>query len=284
MIAFPHGRFRLGLAVTLLSIAFGGLAQAAAPDAPQVLMQLDPPAQLPAGPQLAKRFLPIMTLSGRLSRTARLEGAVDPPVVNGVGQKLKRPLAAGQILMAAPNQPSTWCAPIRKGMMFAVAPCLTDADQDGRFESATTVTFVADSARDFAITEDQGVMGVTYEKVEPLAEPVSYSLADPGDGAPAKVRLSWQIVNPPIGRRVPKQPTLALRFEAGDKQSAVAVFSKTGLFLLTETGEGEVHFGGLTLRFLGFDERKNLRYEVVAAEPVAMPFGYLGLQTIYVAV
>jgi hypothetical protein len=210
--------------------------------------------------QTAKRGKPLMIVDIRTERAARLEGAVNVNAVNAVGSKLKYAFPAGQVLMGSANRPGVYCAPVKNGLIFATAPCLTDADNDGRFEGAISATFTSGRAQDLAISAKGSLYGVDFASPAPLAAPAAYQTVDYLQGAPAKARLMWRAS---WDRKDPaKPPVVSFWLDASDAETGTqAITPAVNVTLGGGPAEADVY--GVRVQLQEVDRKAGLSYRIV---------------------
>ena len=233
---------------------------------------MDPNGPVAAMPAVAKKWSTLLTLSVRGERAVRLEADLDATATNWLGAKLKRPMLKGQVLVAAADRRGVFCAPVKEGMLYAVSPCLTDADGDGRFEALGTAAFNSGSVDGLVVTDKGAVLGVRFSETTPLGAPVAYTPVAYGEGAAGEARLKWSS----SFRRDQTGPGVIVKLwlEASDSSSGTGVLSRTVEARLPE-GSGLVEIEGIQVRVLGFEPNGAMRYQiegVTPARPVTLAF------------
>ena len=233
---------------------------------------MDPNGPVAAAPTVAKTSSTLLTLAVRGERAVRLEADLDATATNWLGAKLKRPMLKGQVLVAAADRRGVFCAPVKEGMLYAVSPCLTDADGDGRFEALGTAAFNSGSVDGLVVTDRAAVLGVRFSETTPLITPVAYTPVAYSDGAAAEARLRWSSSyrKDQAGSGV----VVKLWLEASDASSGTGVLSRTVEARLPE-GSGLVEVEGVKVRVLGFEANGAMRFQiegVTPARPVTLAF------------
>ncbi len=245
---------------------------AARPAPTAAIFRLDPAGALSSGHQTARKGSSLLTLAVRSEAAVRLEAPVDARAANWLGGKLKRPLIAGQVLMAAAGQQGTYCAPVKDGALYAVGPCLIDGDGDGRFEAAATAEFNSGSVQGLMVTDRGDLLGVNFVARTALSTPVAYSSVPYQQGSAANARLMWRTAP---DRGVPGAAVpIIFWLEASDGDSGTRVLSPAAQTTLQD-GVGTGRLGGVTVRVLGLEQNGALRYQIEAVTPgFRLPFGF----------
>ena len=259
----------VGIAIGMLAFASTASAQAPVTTTGFVMDSAAPP---PAEPAVAKKRATLLTLSVRGERAVRLDADLDATATNWMGATLKRPMVRGQVLVAAADRQGVYCAPVKEGAWYAVSPCLTDADGDGRFEAMGTAAFNSARVDGLVVTDKAAVLGVQFSQTTPLAAPVPYTAVAYSEGAAAGARLKWSS----SFKRDQAGPGVIVKLwlEASDSSSGTGVLSRTVEARLTE-GTGLVEVEGIRVRVLGFEPTGAMRYqieEVPSARPVTFAF------------
>ncbi|HYE44717.1 MAG TPA: hypothetical protein VEA44_02985 [Caulobacter sp.] len=284
----PSARLRpAALAIALTLTAAAAAAQSPPPPSRAAggVFRMDIPAGLPTGPQVARRGAPLAVFELRSPAAVRLETGVDAKADNWLGASLRRPLAAGQVLAAAPAftgglRTGVYCAPVKEGAWYSVSPCLLDRDGDGRFEAALTAAFNSGETHGLLVTDKRNLLGVLYSQPKPLAAPVAYTTTDYRAGPSAKVRLTW------TARRDSRKPDgpveLTFQLDASDSDSGTRALTPI-VRLSLPGGVGETNVEGVGIRTFGFDAGGALRYELdLPTESRTVAMGWVGSRTVII--
>lgn len=166
-------------------------------------------------------------------------------------------LKAGTILTATHPDSRRYCLPMHASGLGLAAPCLVDADVDGKLEQVMKAGFASARVRGVSISAKGEVVGTSYRAVGALAVPVGYTPVDYKSGIPATGTLTWAWNNKPP--RAPGEPAsfgLMVRFaDARGPMSVPIVYTFTGEPMT-------VDYYGMQVRVLGMDENKALRLKV----------------------
>lgn len=253
-------------AVALLAMA--GTARAASPDT----FLVEAPSGAPQGPQTVAKGKPLFSLPTRSPRAIVLDEDIAATATNAAGVKLKRPLTKGTVLVGMLDRPWVYCAPIRDGLLYSVAPCLSDKDQDGKFEILVTIGFTSAAIDTLAITEDGFIYGSVYGKPAPLAAPVAYHAVDYRQGQAAQARVRW--ASNYDAKTPGKDVNLGLWLDVGKASTGTGTTSEGERFRLPG-GKGTVTFNGVKIEVLGFSPAGELRYQVLDPGTASQPTLFL---------
>lgn len=246
-----------------VAVAMSGLSAGAWAQSRERDFILEPPASLPEGPQTAGRGKPLFAMATYTPRAIALDEDVPTTATNAAGVKLKRPLTKGTVLLGMLDRPWVYCAPIKDGMLYSVAPCLSDKDQDGKFESFVTISFTSAVSDTQAITEDGFIYGSVYDKPGALDAPVAYHAVDYKQGLPAKAQVKW--ISNWSAKDPGKTVGLGLYLDVGKASTGTGMTGEGENFRLPG-GKGTITFNGVKIEVLGFDEKGGLRYQVLETD------------------
>lgn len=254
-----HGRGRgRACALSIGAMVAALAAQASAQPMGEGVI-LEPPA--PGLEGVARTFKSLYPQPLRMAEAVRVDQPVAFEVKTGWSGKAGDGVAAGETLASVAGAPGVFCAPVRQAGLSAVAPCLVDADGDGRFEESRVAGFTSAQADGLAITAKGGLTGVELKKRRALPQPVGYTRLPAAQGPQAKARLMWES----YGKRGPTDPVkLRLWLDAGERGAGTQVFGALQKAQLAPDGTGVVTYEGVRIRFMGF-EGKSLRYRVEGA-------------------
>ncbi|HWA62601.1 MAG TPA: hypothetical protein VG939_14565 [Caulobacteraceae bacterium] len=228
------------------------------------MFMLDPAGPISPEPRVLPQGSAVLGAIVRAERVVRLEDHVDLSAVNAVGFKTPWTLDPGYLLMGSSTRPGVFCAPIKSGLVYATAPCLIDADGDGRFEAAQTAAFSGMNAVGMAVSNGP-IFGVTYSPPARLPTTVGYVAGNYRDGPSSRITLFWKSDYRSNRPDLPVEVQLWLR--ADDPKSGTGVYSATRRVILAH-GEGQVEAFGVSFHVTGFDYRSGaMRIEAVGMKP-----------------
>lgn len=258
------GSVALGAATAAIWLA----ASAATAQEVNSTFMIDPPAP-PADEAKAAVGTPLLTTPVWAQDAVRLSEPVKVSVINPLRIAHDVTLPAGTVLAGSRDWPGVYCAPLTtaKGT-YPLAPCLVDADNDGKFEATLTLRIMDGPADGIGPRDDGMLVGVHHGGVRPLPGKVAYAKTDYHDGFRSTVDLMWQSNFRPNKPDRPVELELLFYRARDNRPLNGAIWATPRRVILTPGASVLIDVYGSRIRILGFEPDGALRYRFEKPMPV----------------
>ena len=223
----------------------------------------------------------LLKLEARPVLAVTLTEAIPPATSVLFGNKADVPFDTTRTLYGWPERPGLFCDMLRTRGLGLSTACLRDIDNDGKFNEGRRFDFTSASGDLLGITTSGKIIGVrTTAKPEavPLPQPVAYrSVQVPPDVA-GQLAVHWRRVK--IGDALTSQMWIA----TPDNYTGTEGVSEQIVQFPLTNAPLKVELYGVKVRFLGFDEKGAMRYQVIEVRDGAtVPLKFRGytLQIIF---